>query len=169
MVRPERATRVPPVGNRTAKLTLSARRLPQQNKGATFAKGRCVLFARNSKRRPRAGLRFRRAERVSTCSEHRSAWLVDHAKRCSEKALTRAAPHVQCFTIPIPKYRPCFLFASLVDAGRKRSQEIDTSDTWYRTTGGARASARRPLAAYRVRRFTKHFFVGRAARAKNAL
>jgi hypothetical protein len=36
-------------------------------------------------------------------------------------------------------------------------------------TGGARASARRPLAAYRVRRFTKHFFVGRAARAKNAL
>jgi hypothetical protein len=38
------------------------------------------------------GLRFRRAERVSTFSEHRLAWLVDRAKRCSEKVLTRSAP-----------------------------------------------------------------------------
>jgi hypothetical protein len=36
-------------------------------------------------------------------------------------------------------------------------------------TGGARASARRPLAAVSGKAFTKHFFVGRAARAKNAL
>jgi hypothetical protein len=41
-----------------------------------------------------AGLRFRRAERVSTFSERRLAWLVDHAKRCSEKVLTRSAPYI---------------------------------------------------------------------------
>jgi hypothetical protein len=43
--------------------------------------------------RPRGpGLRFRRAERVSTFSEHRLAWLVDHAKRCSEKGARWLGP-----------------------------------------------------------------------------
>jgi hypothetical protein len=43
---------------------------------------------------PGAGPRFRRAERVSTFSEHRLARSTSHAKRRSEKVLTRSAPYV---------------------------------------------------------------------------
>jgi hypothetical protein len=46
------------------------------------------------RRRAPPGLRFRGAERVSTFSEHRLAWLGDRAKRCSEKVLTRSAPYI---------------------------------------------------------------------------
>jgi hypothetical protein len=50
--------------------------------------------AHSPMRHAQPGMRFRKAERVSTFSEHRLAWLVDHTKRRSEKVLTRSAPYI---------------------------------------------------------------------------
>jgi hypothetical protein len=67
------------------------------------------------------GLRFRRSERVSTFSEHRLAWLVDRAKRCSEKVLTRLAPYVDSCALCVVRCALCVVRCALCSVFIKHS------------------------------------------------